>query len=186
MTAGDDLDWKELESSFRAVAERSIAFFTTPRFPPKLLTNTLGIPRTTLTNWLTKGEFDLDADRNRQGRETRLFSARDAVLLAAAAEFVAVGVPLGFAKDTAHRVADKIAEWMRSVQMMAPGSELIIYRAANEWHVVPKSRAPDKLPALHLQFDIAAFAKKVLDELGVTMVAGTADDFRRAADAQKN
>src|SRR2546423_11594395 len=112
MTADDDLDWKELESTFRAIAERSIAFFSTPRLPPNLLTNTLRIPRTTLTNWLTKGEFDLDADRNRQGRETRLFSARDAVLLAAAAEFVAVGVPLGFAKDTAHRVADKVAEWM--------------------------------------------------------------------------
>src|SRR5215469_8447788 len=77
------------------------------------------------------------------------------------------------------------AIWMGSPQMMAPGSELIIYRAANEWHVVPKSSAPDKLPALHLEFDIVGFAKKVLDELGVTMVAGTADDFPRASDAQK-
>jgi hypothetical protein len=181
----EDVDWKGLEASFRGIAERSIAFFSTPRFPPKLLTSRIGIPQTTLTNWLSKGEFELDADRNRRGRETRLFSARDAVLLAAAAEFVAVGVPLGFAKDTAHRICDQIMHWMGSPQMMAPGSELIIYRAANEWHVVPKSSAPDKLPALHLEFDIVGFAKKVLDELGVTMVAGTADDFPRASDAQK-
>jgi hypothetical protein len=184
VTADDDVDWKDLEANFRRLAERNIAFFTASRFPPKLLTNRLGIPRTTLTNWLSKGEFDLDADRNRQGRETRLFSARDAVLLAAAAEFVGIGVPLGFAKDTAQRVCDQIVEWMGSIQMMARGSsELVIYRAANEWHAVPKSSVPDKLPALHLEFDIAAFAKKVLDELGVTGVAGTADDFQHAADA---
>jgi hypothetical protein len=186
LTAGDDIDWKDLEANYRGLAERNIAFFTAPRFPPKLLTNRLGIPRTTLTNWLSKGEFDLDADRNRQGRETRLFSARDIVLLAAAAEFVGIGVPLGFAKDTAQRVCDQIAEWMGSIQMRAPGSsELVIYRAANEWHVVPKSSVPEKLPALRLEFDILAFAKKVLDELGVTVVAGTADDFQRAANAQK-
>jgi hypothetical protein len=180
----DETNWGELEAGFKAIAESSIAYFTAPRFAPKILTGKLGVPRTTLNNWLTNKEFDLDADRHRKGRETRLFSARDSVLLAAAAQFGAVGVPLAVAKGIASTVCTQIVWSLSHVQMSTARSELIIFRDSDHsWHVGPKSQAPDKLPPLRMEFDTIAFAGQVLGELGIPFVLGTADDLRSAADA---
>jgi hypothetical protein len=130
---------KALKLRFGAVAARTVHSFTLPRFPPRLLINELGIARSTLANWLTGKIFELDADKDRKDKRfSRLFSARDAVLLSAAAQLTAIGAPHAVSKFVAEMIAAEIVSSIGGPQLRIPSLEWVIFRRTNTWWLIPR------------------------------------------------
>jgi hypothetical protein len=132
-----------LKRRFSRLAMRSVESFSTPRFRPHVLTSELGISPSTLANWLTGEALKLDANRNRKGKgEHRLFSARDVVLLSAAAHVAALGGPFAVTKTVAEVV---VAEIISSIdggpELRIPPLELLVFRGQKTWWVVHRFRA---------------------------------------------
>jgi hypothetical protein len=139
------VDRDALMLRFSAVAARTVDSFTLPRFPPRLLINKLGIPPSTLANWLTGKAFNLDADKDREGKGAhRLFSVRDAVLLSAAAQVAAVGAPFAVTKFAAEMIVAEIMSSIGGGQFYIPSVELVVFRHADAWWLVP--RVPPNAP----------------------------------------
>jgi len=204
-----------LKRRFGAVAGRTVDLFTLPRFPPRLVLKRLGMPESTLANWLTAKTFNLDADKAREGKGAhRLFSARDAVLLSAAAHVAAIGAPLAVSKFVAEIVAAEIMASIGGPQLHIPCLELVLFRRANEWWIVfrvslnaPKGAElrPREIaakvfasgkwkdvaindlpdaPPLHIVFDLISFSRQVLGELGIMVMS--ADISRERPEANAN
>jgi hypothetical protein len=172
---------------------RAIASFTSPRFPTRQVIK-LGVPRSTLTNWLTKKEFDLDADKQRAENSSRLFSPRDGVLLTCASNLVAIGVPLAIAKEVANLVARSI-ESSFSIRMSIVAHRLAIFRDGESWVVASPHAAPPGssssgascrifsgdnwqdvtnreggIPPVHIEFNVDEFSNRVMDNLGFVII----------------
>ncbi len=196
-------DIETLRAQFDTIAERSVANFSAPRVPTKVLVQTLGVPRTSLNNWMTKKVFDLDADRHRKGNEERLWSAADAVKLAAAAQTSAIGLPVATAKALGEHLCDFIVGRMRTIHALAGGSRVVIFRqpGSDAWEMIHHSERRanafvfkdgawkteqltdqlERVPPMRVEFDVTEFVANIVNalQLDVTMVVGTTDDFRR-------
>ena len=203
-----EINVDELRASFEAVAAQSIASFSAPRIPTKVLIERLGIPRSSLTNWLTNKAFELDADKHRDGNRDRLFSARDAVVLATAAQTSAIGLPLATAKALADHLVDHIKELMGTLHGFAMKTKVLIYRRPGEpeWQIVhylvgaSKVRTYSKgqwklvsiddlgsIPPMRVEFDVTEFVSGIVNELqaGFMMVVGDRHAIKRALDKAK-
>jgi hypothetical protein len=207
---------KVLKHRFGAVAAQTVDSFTLPRFPPRLVLKRLGISASTLANWLTAKTFNLDADKSREGKGAhRLFSARDAVLLSAAAQVAAIGAPLAVNKFVAEIVAAEIVSSIGGSQLHIPCLELILFRRTNAWWVISRvsvnaskgAKLPPReiaakvfaggkskdvaindlpdAPPLHIVFDLISFSRQVLGELGIMVMSGDISRERPEANANQ-
>lgn len=202
----NDAELLRLLDELDAHRRSQIAALRAPTLPTRLLVDGLGIPRTTLQNWHARHLFRLDADTSRQGDAHRLFSARDAILLAAAAQVAAIGAPLTVTERAAHMVCDAVVSMIGRSLTPALRPQLVAFCRGGEWWLVPRAlsgpprvvqghvyRAGDwstediddtlfVSPPLYIVFDIFRFAQDVLAKLGLTMTYGTAAEHRRVAD----
>lgn len=171
-------EFDELRRQWEAQASRALASFGEPRFPTRSIVK-LGVPRTTLTNWLTKKAFPLDADARRLEGSSRMFSVRDGIVLAAASNLVAMGLPFSIAKEVATDIAESVALSISTINMIAGQNRLLaIFRKKDEWVVVPTVEGAEEIPAVHVTFDVDKFTTRVMEELGFLVARGKADELR--------
>lgn len=195
---------EQLKAELAAIAERSRQAFVAPRIAARVLVDRLGIPRSSLDNWSARGIFDLDADRHREGGKHRLYSVRDCVLLATAADASALGMPLSEAGDLGRHLVDYVLQGMGTVRASAGGDRLVAYRRAGaEWRMIHfssdagpghvfesgawrrvQSIAEEiaELPPIRVEINTFEFVQRITDQVdsGLTFVAGSADDFKNA------
>ena len=134
------IDIQGLKGRFAGMVARSVDSFTAPRFRTRVLTTKLGIPASTLSNWLTGNVFELDGDKHREGKGVhRLFSARDVVLLSAAAQVASIGIPWTVTKAVAETIVTEIISSINgSLQLHVQCFELAVFRRGKDWWVVPR------------------------------------------------
>jgi hypothetical protein len=72
----------------------------------------------------------LDAEKARGKGSHRLFSARDAVLLSAAAQVTAIGTPFAVTKFVAEMIVAEIVSSIGGCQLYIPCLELVVFRRA--------------------------------------------------------
>jgi DNA-binding transcriptional MerR regulator len=196
-------DWDELERRFREHQAAQNERMSVPKFTTKILTRRLNVPSTTLTNWLTRKVFDLDADRYRQPNSSRLFSTRDVLLLAFAARLAAFGMPTEAIK--------RLCDWfisggqLSAVTVMNSTSasrSLVIFPKGDGWiageeFVDDEGRARfagadlmtggsvelvgPEIPGTRLVIIPRQVLLDVLGALGETVVTGSAEAMRQAA-----
>lgn len=187
----DDRELSKMEKRFRELEREQVAKLRVPKFAAKILTRRIGIRQSTLTNWLTRDVFDLDADRHRPTKkETRLYSARDALLLACASYFVASGTPLRTAKAFSERIIDDVGHLFRPKASIGGAGTLLVFPRGDEWIMAFQSGAGNlaaevlgadgkyrsenisktRLPPAYLAFDSERFIKGVLQDLGEGLV----------------
>jgi hypothetical protein len=178
------LNLAQIERRATQIAERSVAAFRQPRFAPKVLLEVLEIPKTTITNWLTRESFDLDANKHRKGAGHRLYSARDAILIAATERLVAVGVEFNVAKDVAERICAQLVGTMgRPMAMANSGLHLFIFKYEGKWRVRPyRIGMTEDIPPVRVEFAVDAFIQDVTAKLGMPVIFGTAEELKRAAE----
>jgi len=198
---GDELN--DLAQRFREREQQQLAALRFPKLGAKILTRRIGIPQSTLTNWLTRKVFKLDADNHRPTNEQRLYSARDALLLACASYFVASGTPLRVAKAFSERFIENLGHIFRPKSSVSLGPTVMIFPRGNEWIMAFKSAdampevavevfgaddtfrfenlSKDRLPPAYFAFEPDRFITDVLRNLGEGFAEGTAEDHRRYA-----
>jgi hypothetical protein len=182
----------------KRIADRNVAIFRAPKHRPVVLIENFGIPRTTLANWLTSNEFpDLDASRGHAEGKTRLFSARDVMLLSGVAGLTAIGVPMDLAKDIAKVVVINFESAIASVQMASRSGDKIIWRhkegtwavvtcivleppgplvrdvsvwsRKRGWHEDPDLE-PSDIPSAHVVWKVNDFVAQTSEKLGMIIV----------------
>lgn len=179
-------------SEVKKMKERQMRGLAAPMFAPRILIEKLSIPRTTLNNWHVNRQFDLDADREREG--FRLYSARDAVLLCAASQLVAIGAPLSIASDIAKLAWGMFNNMLGTVLALAASEtdrfSIVAFRHQNEWWrftcfstelrkaevlrdndwlSVEPTAAPE-IPPVRIVFELSDFFGHVLPRLGYELV----------------
>jgi hypothetical protein len=195
----DEID---LERILERQHSRLSALMRTPAYGAKILTGRLGIPQSMLTNWLTRKVFDLDADQHRTAAETRLYSARDAIMLAHAARLAAFGLPMSAAKPLAERFAGAVPAYFLPRASTFAGDEMRVFPRGNEWVVARYSHddskgkktfntetlstgwaeeiSEDQIPRHGLIIEPLRFTIEVLAALGQSIAVGTDEDIRAA------
>jgi hypothetical protein len=198
----DDIEqrFRELEQRFRELEEQRAAGLRVPKYGARILTGRLKIPQSTLTNWLTRKIFDLDADQHRTESEARLYSTRDAILLAYAVRLTSFGMSIPAAKAIAEGLTETVVPRLFQIQNSASIDDtvMLIFSRGHEWVVALYSHEEDgksifssstgetipadQIPDFHLTIEPRQFVLKVMETLGEPIAIGSAKDFRDAAD----
>ena len=104
-----------------------------PRFPLGSVVTATGISETTLRNWLTRGRLKLDADAARSGRASRLFSQRDAVLIAVLHSLGNVGLPITEAMPIADKLMPVVDNMATRLTSAAGEPVLYMWKDQDKW-----------------------------------------------------
>jgi hypothetical protein len=191
----------ELLRQLSELEQRQAANLRVPKYASRVLTKQF-VSQHALTNWLTRKVFHLDADEHRDHNSTRLFSCRDAVLLACAAHFVMPGlIPLSIAKPVAeHCAASVLRSLCQPKNSISTSQEVMVFPLRGRWlmaqrdgqgQIIAKDLASDDadgfelsaadLPAARFVFEPERLVLGILEALGEGVVIGNATQIRRAA-----
>lgn len=125
------------------LAEAQRRDFVRPRIPARILIEDLNIPRSNLDNWNARKVFNLDADLNREGDKSRLYSARDSLVLKTANEVSGLGVPLAVGQTLGRLLAEYVMHGMGRVTAFASRAtrgddrtSVMLFRHDGKWQMI--------------------------------------------------
>lgn len=155
--------------------------------------------------------FVLDAELNRGDHRNRQYSARDVLALSGVMNLTANGAPMPVAKRTAKMMVDALLNGRPVVASVRnTKAYVVVFRRASDWVVAPIASSFESaedggqsvrayvfsvdgvwreerlllkdVPPLRMVLDVYEFSRRVLADLGLTIIFGTADDIRQVTD----
>jgi hypothetical protein len=178
---------KRIDSVLTAMEELrrpNLSAFHEPRFNLGAITGSLGIPEAKIRNWLTRDQLPLSAKDGHQKGKWRLFSNRDAIVIAVAHHLSLLGVPMAPCTEVSVRVAEA-AQMLFQGAMGLPKNMVLIVFNDGEWKI---ARAFDSGPFRISEMDIPPAAivvnvhKVIMDTLrplGIEIFSGNKHDFEK-------
>lgn len=160
-----------------------------PRFTLSAITEGLGVPDVTIRNWLTRGQLDLGAETARAKGKWRLFSLRDAVVIAVAFHLSRVGVPVAIFHEVAQKVA-RFGEMFFKGPVAMVRRPIVVLTNDGEWqtylhHDSGPFRLTDlDIPPAAVVLNVEAVLVRTLQALGFDAVLGTAAEIEAARAAR--
>lgn len=167
------------EALARALAEVEAArhageqSFLAPRFTLGAITSGLGIPEVTIRNWLTRNQIAFDGATSREKGKWRLFSVRDAIVLAVCFRLSRLGVPVSvFSK--VYEPAVGLAKAMLSGPLGMARNPVGVLWNDGEWRLDktfdsgPFSVTAPGAPAMAIIIDFEKIIVETMNALGMS------------------
>jgi DNA-binding transcriptional MerR regulator len=149
-----------------------------PHWPPRMISERLGIKPVTIRAWQDRGHLKLDGDAARSGHRHRVYSDHDALTLATANALAQLGISIPEAAEAVAEIGNDLGQRMAAVMNSATPAMVFIHHDGKTY--VASRRPPESIA--YITLDLDRLMDRTYAALGVRITRGTAEDFRRAAE----
>ena len=159
----------KLREEIEQLRTAAVARYKAPSMPLRRVIEITDVPEFTIRNWLSRGQLELTADKAREPGRTRMFSARDAVIIALAGRLTRHGISItnciGLMADFVRDVDDMVAgrEGLKRVHLISLHGECG-YTHRSLWANEPFDLS--SIPPTCTVFQALRIAEETLGRLG--------------------